>query len=662
MKKLVYTSVLLWCAVFFNLQAQTIDLTDLRNTSVVGIPKLDSLQICSSAGDTLSILVSPSATVTNGSFTVTLPSGLSYIGGVTTDPPSIVSGESGSSTTDTPIFNLNDFGSDFSIYIPIAANCDIMALTDNSLPVNISYVLNHDDGSGNLTPFEYNTQIFTPALNILSISPDYPTLYGGQTIDRTVVISQDGIKASLESFTYQNNFRGGVIFNSITVQGPLGSIVIPSGSLNIVSDVVTVDISSADLLILGLGDTFDEGEQLSFIENITATCDNQNSDFTALWGCDGSSCEEVLRVNGFNLALGDPNLTITSSTNPSPPDVCTPTQIDITIANNGIEFAPGAGYAKDLLVTIASGCAGINTPPSEVDETSFQFNGTPIVPTSINSGVYTFDVAALTGGGATAGSLVDYDGDGEVDDLGLGDDFVISFEYSLNCGASTGCGSEGFFTCSGFGVDIDYADHCDNVQPTASGSVAPILDYQTGAPLGIGEPDVVTTPGSTFDMSFCYEYDFSGVECSSGSSAVLQVSYANADISGVSGTINGLPANITQVSPTLIEIDGGTIDGEITDCWEITLQYNGADCSSFEELFDFQVIYDCPCCTGSTVRACSQYEIFFYNGCGPICEGIAVTNMDIKRTTFSYTDDTMGALASEAGGADVGRALTCDDV
>ena len=88
-------------------------------------------------------------------------------------------------------------------------------------------------------------------------------------------------------------------------------------------------------------------------------------------------------------------------------------------------------------------------------------------------------------------------------------------------------------------------------------------------------------------MSFCYEYNFSGIQCSNGANSVLQISYTNSDIDAVSALVNGNPANITVISPTLIEIDGGTVDGEISDCWDITLQYNGPDCVSFEELFDF---------------------------------------------------------------------------
>ena len=671
MKKIVFSSIFLWCAATMvftaNIQAQVIDMIDLRTTSVAGIPKLDSLQICSAAGDTLSILVSPSAAITGASYTVNLPTGLLYTSGVSTDPVGVLSGENVGSTPEVPIFDLNDFSGDFNIYIPIRANCDILALTNNSQPVNIEYVLDHDGGSESFTPAsEYNTQIFTPALNILTVNPDYPTLYGGQTIDRAIRISQDGIKAKLESFTYQNNFRGGVIFNSITLRGPIGttgSVVIPVGSLNIVGDVVTVDITSTELAAIGLGDTFDEGERMRVIENITATCDNQNSDFLASWGCDSAICEEVKRVNGFNLAIADPNLTATSVSNPNPPDVCAANNdVDITITNNGVEFSPGAGYAKDVFVTITSGCAGVNTPPMTVDEGSFQFNGTPIVPTSAVDGVYTFDVAALTDAGAAVGGLTDEDGDGFEDDLALGASLTVTLSYQLTCDGGADCNSPGEFTCSGFDVDIDYTDHCDNVQPTASSNIAPILDYQTGEPLGIGQPDVVTTPGTSFTMSFCYDYELSGVGCSAGASSVLQISYANTGIDPVSALINGATANITAISETLIEIDGGTVDGAISDCWDITLQYNGPDCSSFEELFDFEVIYDCPCCTGSAIRGCSSYETYFYSGCGPDCEGVAITDMTIERSTFSYTDVSMSTLASAAGGADVSRALTCDDV
>ncbi|MGB1242318.1 MAG: hypothetical protein ACPG49_07345, partial [Chitinophagales bacterium] len=481
MKKLLSISLFLWCAIAFNIQAQTIDMSDLRTTSVAGIPKLDSLQICSTAGDTLSILVSPSAAITGASHTVNLPAGLLYTSGASTDPPGVLSGENVGSTAEIPIFDLNDFAGDFNIYIPIRANCDILALTNNSLPVDVEYVLNHDGGSESFTPAsEYNTQIFTPALNILNVDPDFPTLYGGETIDRTIDISQDGINAELDGFTYQNFFRGGVIFNSITVQGPTGSFIIDAASLVISGDTVTVDITSADLAAIGLGDTFDEGEQLSIIENITATCDNQNSDFLASWGCDDATCEEVKRVNGFNLAIADPNLTVTSLSNPNPPDACAANNdIDITVTNNGMEFSPGAGYAKDVFLTVTSGCAGVGTPPMTVDEGSFQFNGTPVVPTSAVDGVYTFDIAALTDAGAAVGGLTDEDGDGFEDDLAIGASLTVSLSYQLTCDGGTDCNSAGDFSCSGFDVDIDYADHCDNVQPTASSNIAPILDFQT---------------------------------------------------------------------------------------------------------------------------------------------------------------------------------------
>ncbi|MGB0930166.1 MAG: hypothetical protein ACPGVB_05290, partial [Chitinophagales bacterium] len=663
MKKLIYSAILLWCVLLCNLQAQTIDFTDLRTAP--GVPKLDSLYICTS-NDTLSIEVSPSAAVTGATFSVNLPAGLLYDGVASTDPPGIIAGENAASTPELPVFDLNDFSGDFNIYVPVRANCQILALTSNSLPVNIEYELAHTGGSSSFIPnSEYNTQIFTPALNILSVDPDFPTLYGGETIDRTIVISQDGIAAKLESFTYQNFFRGGVIFNSVTVQGPTGSFIIDAASLVISNDSLTIDINGADLAAIGLGDTFDEGEEITIIENITATCDNQNSDFLASYGCDGEICEEVRRVNGFSIAIADPNIIATALSNPAIPDVCaTSNDIEITLTNNGTEFSPGAGYANGLLVTIASGCAGVNSPPVLVDENSFQFNGTPITPTTVLDGVYTFDVAALTDAGATVGGLTDEDGDGFVDDLAIGEDLIISFSYDLACTGSTDCNSPGAFSCSGFDVFVDYSDHCDNIQPTANSNIAPILDYQAGLPVGIGEPDVVgTAPGLTFDMSFCYDYELSGVGCSNGATSVLRISHLSSDIIPVSATANGVAANVTVISPTEFEIDGGTVDGEINDCWDITVQYNGAACSSIEELFDFEVVYDCPCCTGTTTRACSSYETFIYDpGCGPDCDGIAITNFDISRTTFSYTDATMGALASEAGGARVDRALTCDDV
>lgn len=672
MKKIFILTILLFLGSTFIIFGQDVEIVDQRGPEF-GTPQFDHLEICHIENDTLNILIDPSnggSLVTNATFTINYPAGLYFDGYVATVPPGIVTGDDGGS--DVVTFNLADFDQPFEIHIGTRADCRILALTDNLLPVEIEYTLDDEGTLYTLTPDAYNTQIFTPFLNLLAITPDYPELYSGQTIDRTIMVSQNGINASLTEFTYSNIYSGTVIYNQISITNGVDVVVLP-----FTDDATTVSatITQADLLALGLVDpvtglgSFEEDADLWIIENITATCTNlPPSEFIASWGCGGDVCKDQSVFNGYNLGIGTPQIVIASVASPATPDACSATNhVDVTFTNNGFELLAGASYAKDIIVSIESGCNGVPSPNNMLDPSSFTFGGVSITPSSSAGGVFQFDVSALImANPALVGAFIDQDNDGNTDDLLVGDVFVIGFDYSLSCSGSSVCGGNNpSFVCSGFNVTVDYADQCGMLINDTYDPVAEIIDMSGGSS-ALGQPDIVGTPPTAYSLNFCYDYMYEGIDCP-GATAYLQVNYLNVDNAPVSAMVDGMPANITHTpGNTFFTVDGALLDGIISQCWDIDLVFAGtlAECEQLDELFEFQVIYDCPCCSPSTtVRACSTYEATIKRpGNCPSCATLIVDAFNIERTTFSWTDASMATIADpNVQSLVTDHVLTCDD-
>ena len=283
--------------------------------------------------------------------------------------------------------------------------------------------------------------------------------------------------------------------------------------------------------------------------------------------------------------------------------------------------------------------------------------------TAENSGdrIYAFRTDSLVANGANAGGLLNLDSETIANDLARGDTINIGFDFVVDCKVNPECGGGTAFPCYGFDVQVDYHDHCENTL-TDSDNLGQIIDQANGS-FAIGEPDIVGSTNVPYSLNYCYDYTYTGVTCP-GANAYLMVSYANTDNVPQTATIDGVGATITYTpGGAFFIVEGLDLEGNISQCIDINMLFTGmlTPCSAAPDDFMFEVIYDCPCCSPtSTVRECASYNsvIIAPGVCG--CEAVSAYDMTIERTTFSWTDSTMTGLAT-GGGADVGRALTCDD-
>ena len=359
-----------------------------------------------------------------------------------------------------------------------------------------------------------------------------------------------------------------------------------------------------------------------------------------------------------------PGFTITSTQSPDPADICgNPQHIDFTITNDaGFTTLLGADYAGDLIVTISTGCSGTMDSTIQIDANSFTFNDSSVVAELVGDRMYRFRADSMVANGAGIGGLMNLDAETLVNDLANGGSITIGFDFSVECDVNAACGGGSAFPCDGFTVEVDYQDHCEN-DLSDFDNFGEIIDQANGS-FAIGQPDIVGSTNVPFSLNYCYGYTYTGITCP-GANAYLMVSYSDTDNVPQSAMVDGIGATVTHTpGDTFFIVEGLALEGNISECIDIDMLYTGslAACSAAPDTYTFEVVYDCPCCAiSSTVRECANYTSVITSP-GPCpCESLSAFDLVIERTTFSWTDSTMTTIASEASGADVGRALTCDD-
>ena len=184
------------------------------------------------------------------------------------------------------------------LYITANADCNIIPLLSALMPVNIDYKLkfyNPTLDSIELTPaIEYNNHLFTPFLNMLSISPNYPDVYGGQTLQRTAIFSQNGINASIDQFEFWDVHNGTTTIIDVSATNGIDTISLPftdNGDTSYATITNAVLMSLGYLNGTGTAGAFTEDEQIEIIETIVATCTPNVSEFIGGWGCGGELCQ-----------------------------------------------------------------------------------------------------------------------------------------------------------------------------------------------------------------------------------------------------------------------------------------------------------------------------------------------------------------------------------
>ncbi|MBK8443017.1 MAG: hypothetical protein IPL35_06215 [Sphingobacteriales bacterium] len=582
------------------------------------------------------------------------------------------------STPEEPVFNLPTIaaGDSLRIFIGLSAGCNVAHTWQALQPINNTYILNYSGGTFSYTPpLEYNTSIYVPMLNIIDMQPDYPIMNINDTYTREITVSQDGLYAYLDNFTYISDHHGGVEILNMIVTNPENGLSANLSFTDNGSNAIA-QITPNIMMLLGLQPPVNgadlgymiETQQLVISEEVKVVdCqpDYQLTDFKFSWGCGGELCDTAIYTNGYNIGQGLPELNIAIS-NQSPATLCENNFVEYTVSNIGGEILANSGYARDLVITFKTDCddiafADIYTP------VAFSINGTPVSGNgalSADGSTYMFTLNSLN-------FLQDINGDGINGELPINSSFTFRFEYERHC-FSKDCQSEnvGLNCPANLLFAIAYADQCEIPRLPKQHTLLNIVDQPLSASYIEGTPTIVGSP-QTATYRFCYNYMFGGIGCPDGS-VNLYVTSSLADLVPTSATIdigdNISPVSITNMGDGTYRISGGTIGSAtqiIQDCWDITFQFNDSrPCGPLlKEELNFNVQYECSCADCLSDRVCEDYEIFIYNNCPGTCEGMTTNDFSIQRTTFSWSDESQSSLVTAATPeVALDRAYTCDQV
>jgi len=292
------------------------------------------------------------------------------------------------------------------IAFTLLPTCDSQNPNVSGTP-SFSLLYQKPNGFLNIFNLQGNTDLFTGTfsafLNFASVQTFPSSALPGDTVCRTVIITQNGQFSELDSFMYVDDYM--MQFNNITsfevevIEDGLGTGMIINAMPYMVDNGDKISLQLLASLFGGVDQTFgeDDGVIIRYCMEVMCPAGNNNSTITASWGCYNQTCQQTQTsstvVVNFN---GAPSVQV-SKTYVASPDVCDESQnpywmYDLT--NFGFEIMPGEGAARNLIMVVhfykTSDCKALKY-------TNFKLNGFPIVPLFINNDSARFDITNQLG-------------------------------------------------------------------------------------------------------------------------------------------------------------------------------------------------------------------------------------------------------------------------
>jgi len=683
-----------------------IEIIDLRN--IAGFPQTDDLTVCGAA-DTLSFIVFTGdlGTIRGFELTVDLPDGIEYAGWEFTQL-----GATDITVTkkraDKPRFFIDGISGDSLVIanIGIRANCNVDKT--KMLFVNFSYEYTFIDTAGvshncegTFTPnLEYNSAIHEPVLNMLApLSPEEVTLTDiGTAVCQEVKISQDGLSAYVDSFTFQINGldlnSGEVILDDISANGIAVDWNSVSYDMNTQVTSVKIDNSFFATNTLANG----SATQMNTNEIITlsvcyklAQCPTSLElpfIYNAYFGCQAQICEQTSQAS-FIIAQPEGALfpTATSNLGAGGIEICgTPGLVSVSLNN------PNTDTEQNVYTDIKIGFKTCEKPNLEITGVMMGGNNLPDSLYHWEGEEISIDLSKNQNPSL---GLEDYDSDGFYDDLRGGNSLSATVEISVSCGSDTEscvnilCKDVQFFvegkTNCGVGFkkfptpdmfNLIYGATAVSNPTEMEFSTSGIFGYDFGKYSNVGSP-LVGTDSSQMEVIFCYTFEKENIEdCPSGATNFLEVDFSgdikfaqdlqfvpNSDSisidSGLTYTAIG-SATMTKpdVNSALLVLNGGSNEKNV--CYKYTIEMDSCICSPVGYFTAQQrVISGCSDCVGSCeiVKACRAVTFRADPECTN-CDCIVQNgHVSTERINLGYTDKTMTTKHTRQSLIDAGASI-----
>ncbi|MBK9271472.1 MAG: hypothetical protein IPM48_07730 [Saprospiraceae bacterium] len=398
-----------------------VDLIEINMVEVTGLNgevAFDGAQVCTET-DTLALLVStpgiqcnPAAAIGLEKLEIVIPAG--YISGGYVQVSGSSFGIYPSSHYTLTTLPGGDLEICFTNVKATATNViriafDLLPTCASQNPIEsgtpiFSLLYQRPNGSLNIFNLQGNTDLFTGTfsafLNFVNVQTDPSSALPGDTVCRTVIITQNGQFSELDSFLFVDDYM--MQFSNIT---SFEVEIIEDGvNTGIIIDAMPYKVDNGDKISLllpgsifgGVDQIFseDDGVIIRYCMEVMCPAGTNNSNITASWGCYNQTCQQTQTsstvVVNFN---GVPSVNASKSYVASP-DICDENQNpywSYSLTNLGFEIMAGEGAARNLIMVVhfykTTDCKALKY-------TNFKLDGVPIVPIFINNDSARFDITA----------------------------------------------------------------------------------------------------------------------------------------------------------------------------------------------------------------------------------------------------------------------------
>jgi hypothetical protein len=651
---------------------------------IFGYPELDSMVLCG-APDTLAFLVyfTGETPVQNATLRLKLAGGLQFGGFVGSPNPGTVQLLDNDPTR--PRFLLPHVAQDsvVIVYVGVKMSCSVANYYNPSAESEIRYT---HEGVSCVDNFIFNPNILVPAIlvPVLNIRNPLPTPINftniNQTRCQTLTISQNGIRATLDSFTFNVDSLDLSVMDlvSIEVNGqtfPITNTAYDAGAKRL-TGTVTGNYFMFNSNHKGAPNMqFDTDEQLtiqfcyrvpecfySVLSNLRYGLEQRCGEFV----CNGVGDETSVPVT-FN-----PNFSATPRVSADllqAPEVCgDPALIEVKLWSQ--QSNPVTGMLEDLLLVFnACDSAGLKVTNIYV--------GPPGLEMALPSGIISYqgsrglrvNLRELDTNPDGPGGLEDLDGDGFYDDLAGGDTIRFVLEYEVNCPEIL----QGCFqvACRVENVRVEGLRHCRrSFAQTATPPSTPIIGFSSSTGfaaetaqmpnLAIGYNfgkvgnvgGVPTSVTRTVGVEMNYSSE-NFVTCGGSHIAELEIAGEAANNAQFSNVAFGPPGMEMPIAGPHVVIDSpsvtylrvvvpGSVDPDTDYRFLVDVTFDTAYCRpGFYMGLSARLKEDCaPDCTCQVIKACGSILMYIDpDDVGCVC--VTRTTVDIERVSTGYTDKTL---------------------
>ncbi len=525
------------------------------------------------------------------------------------------------------------------------------------------YVVTDGGNVEDVNPSLNSYNLLAPSLSMTGPAP--VTTIVGSTLTRMPITITNGGQGYLSNYTFF--IVEGAGLNTTQLETSPGGTVIPVASTN--GDTSFYTLTPALIAEFGDNDNrFENGEQVMLKRTVQVLSCNTSNGYGAYWGCPGR-CQYSNFVNDqINIATGVPAIRLTNSTTIQRTNMCDHYIGEYTYTNNGSETLSGAGAAFDI-----STLWGINWGnPNKLDHVNqvgvvidVRLNGNTLAFTKPNA--IQINLNQLLTDPDGPGGLDDLDGDGQFDDLPVGQSYTIQVEMRIDCQASCPTIHNGGLVRT----TVDYKNQCDAAIDRFFNSAIPNVNNnpKSTTPAFTGPSDI--NDASPFTLNFSvdrYEFFPNGgayYNCPDDSLLLtIDVPVGFSLVPG-SGIFEGSPTNAFQIGNQVFVV--GNASGNLADNnadYSVNLVL---DCATWGGGTDFHLAVKYICdetCACQERWGCFDWSPLVHCPAPCVPGGLTTTYTEARRSTMGWTNTSLSTLAdpNTLPALNLKRGLPCDTI